>query len=75
MSNEPWFRRFGLIGYYPIRREGFITVLTMGLLAVLAFGAAMVFEKHRMVATALNIAAVIVVIGGHAVVFNRMERN
>jgi hypothetical protein len=72
--NEPWFRRFGVIGYLPIHRNG--TLVILGMLTA-ATPLCLVFvafaEDYPVAAWACGLTAMLVMAIGHALVFTHME--
>jgi len=69
---EPWFERWGLVGYRPINRQGRITLALMaGAFALLSFGY-LEFEDDPFVSVICGTGAVAAALIGHWLVFTRM---
>ena len=72
MGNREWFRRWALIGYVPITRSGWITVLLM-VTGFIAFLTASIVTSDILFATTFGWLAFFVAVIGHLVVFYHMK--
>ena len=72
MVKEPWFERWGVVGYRPVNRKGLITLMSMGL-GFFLFGALSLYPQSNVSSLIWATLAVLVAIVGHWIIFSHMS--
>lgn len=70
---EPWFKRFGVIGYVPVHRKGVLTIRAMLAVTIPALAVFLCFaERYPVISWFFGIVAFAAAFVGHALVVLHM---
>jgi hypothetical protein len=70
--SEPWFERWGLIGYRPLNLKGGVLIIIMVLL-FFSFAVLSLLSHDPVLSAVFAVFAVAAAIVGHAFIFTRMK--